>query len=288
MGLKIKQILMGRGPLSLGLAILILFVLALSFYVRYKNENLKPDDKTTTTTTTDSKDKNSKGDNSKDDLENETPPENPPDATISPGESAKVQCGKGRSGTRPVFPRGGFAGNIGRSDQTEIEVSVQTDKGEVVGGLVEWRLYDWGELEIYGCEAIFIAPDSIGTAYSVSATINARIIPETSEPNTSSSGEGGPIFAGFVATTKVTILSGAAPGCYDPAGVAISINSVPTTSNVQIFVDTPRFLGRQYNGRVATVRDGTGDYYVQIYVNGALYGQTNSTVGDCEMATVKF
>lgn len=211
------------------------------------------------------------------------------DAVIVPGESAKVQCGEGRGGNRVVFTRGSFSGNIGRGDQTEIVASVKDTNNQSTGALVAWTLYNWGKLEIDGCKATFIAPDAIGTAYSVSASINAQVVLEPSGPSpVSVGGEGGPIFRGYVATTKVTILSGAKPACHNPAGVAISINSVPTTDNVRINVDTPKFLGREYNARNATVRDGAGDYYVQIFVNGALYGQTNSSVADCQLPTVKF
>ena len=222
----------------------------------------------------------------------ETPTPSPAPITyqeIGPDESVRVQCGEGRTGTRVVFARGSFAGNIGLDGQTEITASVKDTSGEPAGGLVEWKLYYWGKLRIDGCKATFIAPDAIGTAYSVSASINTRVVSETPPPSPSlGTGEGGPIFAGFSSTTKVTILSGTKPTCYDPAGVAISINSVPTTSDVQIRVDTPKFLGRVYNGRNATVRDGAGTYDIQIFVNGALYGKTASNVANCQLPTVKF
>ena len=209
---------------------------------------------------------------------------------IGPDQSVNVRCGEGSGGDRVIFPQGqnGFAANIGRRGQTETKVTVINAKGEPSGGLVNWRLYYWGKLRIDGCKATFIAPDSIGTAYSVSAAINARVVVESPTPAPTSGGEGGPINAGYVATAKITILSGAEPTCYDPAGVAISINSVPTTSNVQIVVDTPRFLGRVHNGRNATVRDGEGTYDIQIFVNNEFYDRTSSTVARCQLPAVKF
>ncbi|MBI2430888.1 MAG: hypothetical protein HYV39_02655 [Candidatus Levybacteria bacterium] len=218
-----------------------------------------------------------------------SPTPKPPDAVIGPSESARVQCGEGSNGTRVVFEDGGFAGNIALGDQTTLTAKVLDEKGQLAGGLVEWRLWYHGRLSIDGCNAIFTAPDSIGTAYSTSADISTRVVSDTTlTPAPTLQGEGGPIFAGFVTTIKVGILSRAKPGCFDPAGVAISINSVSTYRNVQIVVDTPRFLGREYNARVATVRDGPGTYNIQIFVDGALYGDATSQVEKCQLPTVKF
>lgn len=208
---------------------------------------------------------------------------------ISPGGSVRVQCGDGSAGTKVTFNEGGFAGNIGLGGQTDISATVQDERGQPAGGLVEWRLYDRGLLRIDACQATFIAPDSIGTAYSTSATIQARVVSEaTRPPIPTTAGEGGPVFAGFVATTKVTILSGGKPACYDPAGVAVSINSVPTTDSVRIIVDTPKVKRRSYSKRNITVRDGRGSYKIQIFVNGSLYGSETSAVGACQLVTVKF
>lgn len=255
---------------NLGLIVLIVFfLLSVGFYAAYKNDITKP---TPTPTPTPS-----------------STPSQQPDAIIGPGESARVQCGEGNAGTQVTFKEGGFAGNIGLLGQAGITAKVSDEKGQPAGGFVEWKLYDRGTLQIVGCEATFMAPDSIGTAYSTSATINARVVPNTTPtPDPTPRGEGGPIFAGLVTTTKVTILSGAKPTCFDPAGVAISINSVPTTSIVQIRVDTPRVAGRLFNRRNVTVRDGAGTYEINIFVNGALYGSTSSRVAACQLPPVKF
>jgi len=272
--------------LSRTILVILLFFLAANFYTYYKNKAINKNLVLTPTPSLFFKPSPSL-DSSENDLNNDV--QKTYNAVIVPGESAKVQCGEGKEGNRVIFTQGSFSGNIGRGDQTEISISVIDANNQSTGALVEWRLYNWGRLEINGCQATFIAPDSIGTAYSVSASINARAVPESSPPSPiNMGGEGGPIIVGYVATTKVTILSGAKPTCHNPPGVAISINSVPTTDNVQIIVDTPKFLGREYNARNATVRDGVGNYYIQIFVNGALYGQTNSSVANCQLPTVRF
>lgn len=211
---------------------------------------------------------------------------------IGPDESVKVQCGGGNEGKDVVFKgkaRGGFAGNVGFGQKVEIVSEVLDKNQNSSGGLVEWTLYRYGSLAIEGCKAVFTAPDSIGTAFSASAEIVARIPWEFDSANQTVVGEGGPRNAGGFAKTKVTILSGnQSSSCFNPAGVAVSINSVPTTSNVQIVVNTPRFLGKLYAGRNATVRDGEGTYEIQIFVNGGFYGATTSTVRECQLPTVRF
>lgn len=207
---------------------------------------------------------------------------------IGPDESVRVQCGEEANGTRADF-KGSFAGNVGLSQEADIIVRVSDTNGQPAGGLVEWKLYYYGKLRVNGCSATFIAPSGIGTARQVSATITARVVSNNPTPTSASLGEGGPINAGFVATTKINILSsGGGSSCYNPAGVAISVNSPSTFDNVQIVVDTPKFLGRQYNSRVATVRDGVGTYNIEVYLNGNLYGSTSTYVDTCEMATVKY
>lgn len=269
---------------NVGWIIVALFIfLSVGFYSRFKNESIKPILSPTPTSIA------ATGVIPSDLQEEETVPQNQPDAIIVPGESARVQCGEGNTGTRVVFQEGGFAGNVGLGEQATITAKVTDEKGQMAGGLVQWRLYNRGTLQIEACRATFVAPDSIGTAYSTSATINASVVPDTTPTSASTPrGEGGPIFAGYAATTKVGILSGTKPACFDPAGVAISINSVPTTSVVQIRVNTPIVAERVYNGRNATVRDGAGTYEIEIFVDGVLYGTTTSRVQECQLPTVKF
>ena len=213
-------------------------------------------------------------------------PTKQPDAVIAPSESARVQCGEGNAGTQVTFQQD--VANVGLGGNAYITAKVRDKNGQESGGLIEWNLYYRGSLSVDGCNATFIAPDSIGTAYSTSADITARAVPNISHtPFPTSGGEGGPINAGFVATTKVTILSGAPPTCYDPEGVSVSINSVSTTRNVQIVIDTPRVVGRVFNGRVATVRDGPGTYYIEYYVDGDLYDYTTSQVGKCRLEVIR-
>lgn len=211
-------------------------------------------------------------------------PTKQPDAVIAPSGSARVQCGQGNVGTQVTFQQD--VANVGLGQKAFITAQVRDTNGQETGGLVEWRLYYRGKLQIDGCNATFIAPDSIGTAYSTSADITARVVHDVT-PAPTSAGEGGPINAGFVATTKVTILSGAPPTCYDPEGVSVSINSVDTTRNVQIVIDTPRVVNRVFNGRVATVRDGPGTYYIEYYVDGGLYDATTSQVGKCRLEVIR-
>lgn len=275
-----------------GLAYFALFLLICSsLYVVYKNHIVSSDNSFLTTTTDENRRETvNNTDSTSDTLEREVVVlEDEPDAIIGPGESATVQCGDGNMGTRTSFARGSFSGNIGKGDQVEIPVQVLDSSLQPAGGMVRWSLFYWGSLAIKGCTATYTAPDSIGTAYSVSATINTKIDFEPTPIKVDTSvGEGGPTFVGFVTTTKVTILSGATTTCHNPAGVSISINSVPTTSVVQIRVDTPKFLGRVYNGRNTTVKDGPGDYYIQIFVNNNLYDETTSAVAECQLPNVRF
>ena len=206
---------------------------------------------------------------------------------IGPGESAEVQCGEGSDGVQTKW-QGKVPSYTSLNGEADLEVEVADAKGSPANGaLVKWSLYDWGTLSIEGCKATFTAPDSIGLAYSTSATINARAVLPQPSP-TLGAGEGGPIFAGYSTSTRITIYSGGTATCFDPAGVAVSINSVPTTSDVQIVVDTPRVVGRNFFGRIATVRDGEGIYHIQILVDNALYGDTVSQVERCKLSTVKF
>lgn len=258
---------------NIGLIILVVFIfLSVGFYAQYKNEIPKPIPTPSPI-----------------DVDKKVPDVAPVEyIEIGPGESARVHCGEGNIGTQVTFKEGSFAGNIGLGGQADITAKVSDTKGQPAGGLVEWTLFYRGTLHIEGCSATFMAPDSIGTAYSTSANISARVVPNTTPPTPSPAGEGGPRNAGQVASTKVTILSGAKATCFDPAGVAISINSVSTTRNVQIWVDTPRVAGRLYNGRNVTVRDGVGTYVIEIFVDGGLYGNTTSQVSACQLPTVKF
>lgn len=267
---------------KLGLIIFAVFILfSVGSYARYKNVDIKPTPIPTPSSVP--------SPTLSPTLTITPTPQKQPDAIITPGESARVQCGTGNAGTRVTFNEGGFAGNIGLGDQTDITAKVSDDKGQAAGGLVEWKLYYYGKLRVDGCSATFIAPSGIGTARQVSATVTTRVVSNNPTPTSASFGEGGPINAGFVATTKINILSsGGGSSCYNPAGVAISVNSPSTFDNVQIVVDTPKFLGRQYNSRVATVRDGVGTYNIEVYLNGNLYGSTSTYVDTCEMATVKY
>lgn len=273
---------------NIAVIILSVFILlSVGFYSEYKNNDIQP---TPTPTPTSISIPSSTSSPTFNPTPTITPtPQKQPDAIIGPGESAKVPCGDGNGGSRVVFPvaQNGFATNVGRGDQTETTISVIDNNGQPSGGLIEWRLYYWGELSIDGCNATFTAPDSIGTAYSVSATIHAKVVTQTPSQAPTTIGEGGPINAGYVASTKITILSGSSPTCHDPEGVSVSINSVDTTRNVQIVIDTPRFQGRVFNGRNATVRDGEGMYYIQYFVDGALYDETESFVRECRLEVIR-
>lgn len=133
------------------------------------------------------------------------------DAVLSPGESARVQCGEGRNGTNVSFRDKGFGntfgGNINLGDQVDISVDVKDSGGNQAGALVQWTLYRWGTLAIDGCNAIFTAPDSIGSAYQVSADIYAKQIREVTPlptPN-GGGGEGGPVMVSSGAHMSVNI-----------------------------------------------------------------------------------
>ena len=216
-----------------------------------------------------------------------TPTPTPDDSiVIRSGGTARVQCGQGSDGTKVIFFD--HPANVGLGDKVGFSAEVRNVNNELAGGLIEWRLYYRGSLKIKDCTVTFIAPDSIGTAYSTSVDITAKIASAEVSPGPTSGGEGGPRFVVAPTKTSITIIAGGAFTCFDPAGVAVSINSVPTTDAVQIAVDTPRFLDRNFFSRVATVRDGVGTYYIQIFVNGGLYGQTTSQVGECQLSTVKF
>lgn len=266
---------------KLGLIILVFILLSAVFYARYRNDIIQPIP--TPSSTPSATPTNSGGK----EIVDETPP---PDEgiVIGPGESAEVQCGEGNDGVRTQW-KGKGGGYTSLNGQVELMTELlDANLQPAKGALITWRLYDWGSLRINGCNATFTAPDAIGLAYSTSATISARV--ELPRPSpTSGGGEGGPINAGYSTSARITIYKGGAtPTCHDPAGVAISINSVPTTSNVQIRVDTPTVVGRVYNRRNATVRDGAGIYEIQIFVNGALYGETALEVKDCQLPPVKF
>lgn len=270
---------------NLGLIILVVFILlSVGFYAGYKNDVIKPTP--TPTPAPSSTPSATPTDFSEEEI---TPEITPLDegVVIGPGKSAEVQCGEGNDGVRTQW-KGKGAGYTSLNGQVELTAELlDANLQQAKGALIKWSLYDWGTLSIEGCNATFTAPDSIGLAYSSSATISTRVV--TSPLPSPGGGEGGPINVGYSTSTRITIYAGGSkPVCHDPAGVAISINSVTTTSNVQIIVDTPQFLGRVYNGRNFTVRDGPGTYYIQIFVNGAFYGQTNSTVAKCQLPTVKF
>ena len=217
---------------------------------------------------------------------------------IGPGESAEVQCGKGSDGVNPQLDD--IISNLRYTtvggEKRNITVYVM-DKNfkRANGARLSWTFGDWafeGSLNIDGCSAVFTPPSSLGTAYNSNAHFYIKAVLPTPPPSKPvSPGEGGPIFAGYVLEKTILVYdskNGGSTSCYDPAGVAISINSVSTVSNVQIVVDTPKFTGRTYNRRNATVRDGPGTYNIDIYVNGSLYDSTTSQVGQCQLSTVKW
>jgi hypothetical protein len=161
------------------------------------------------------------------------------------------------------------------------------------GTWLRWVFGGPGSLTIDGCTAVY-SVTSIGSAYQTSATIQilsgAAPTPTptaTPEPckgqmcggggagradDPTTGGEGGPVAVFVYKTITVNV--------YDPAnqpqgactlpGIAMSINSVPTTAVVVWFVMTPRtapfFVG--YPGRNVTVVDGDGLYTIQLFVNG--------------------
>lgn len=218
----------------------------------------------------------------------ETPPPPEKGIVIGPGESAEVQCGEGNDGIRTEW-KGKGGGNTTLNGQIELIAKLLDAKLQPAkGALIKWSLYDWGTLRIDRCKATFTAPDSIGMAYSSSATISTRVVTSPPPSPTSGGGEGGPINAGYSSSARITIYAGGSnPTCFDPEGVSVSINSVSTYRNVQIEIDTPRVIGRLFNGRVATVRDGPGTYYINFYVDGVLYDSTTSQVAKCRLETVK-
>ncbi len=215
---------------------------------------------------------------------------------IGPGESAEVDCGVGTGGTEPRLDSSSnlkFT-TIGGEKRTLNVYLVDKDYKRAAGARLKWTFGDWGfegSLEIDGCSATFTPPTSIGTAYNAGAHFYIKAVLPTPPPSKPvSPGEAGPIFAGYTLEQSILVYdsnNGGSTGCYDPAGVAISINSVSTFSNVQIVVNTPRYTGRSYSSRVATVRDGPGTYEIYFYVNGSLYDSTTSQVGECQLATVK-
>ena len=217
---------------------------------------------------------------------------------ISPGESAEVQCGVGSDGVNPQLDRSNSNvkyTTVGGEKRNLTVYILDKDFKRANGARLSWTFGDWafeGSLNIDGCSAVFTPPSSLGTAYNSNAHFYIKAVLPTPPPSKPvSPGEGGPIFAGYVLEKTILVYdskNGGSTSCYDPAGVAISINSVSTVSNVQIVVDTPKFTGRTYNRRNATVRDGPGTYNIDIYVNGSLYDSTTSQVGQCQLSTVKW
>ena len=216
---------------------------------------------------------------------------------ISPGESAEVQCGKGSDGVNPQLDSSSNLKytTVGGGKRTMTVYVLDKDFKRANGARLKWTFGDWGfggSLDIDGCSATFTPPNSLGTAYNTNVHIYVKaVLPAPPPSKPVSPGEGGPTFAGYVLEKSILVYdssNGGSTSCYDPAGVAISINSVSTVSSVQIVVDTPRFTGRTYNGRNATVRDGPGTYYIDIYVNGSLYDSTTSQVGQRQLSTVKW
>lgn len=217
---------------------------------------------------------------------------------ISQGESAEVQCGVGSDGVKPQLDEiiSNLKYTTAGGEKRNMTVYVM-DKNfkRANGARLKWTFGDWGfggSLEIDGCSGIFTPPDTLGTAYNSNAHFYVKaVLPAPPPSKPASPGEGGPIFAGYVLEKSILVYdsnNGGSTSCFDPAGVSISINSVSFSSNVQIVVDTPRFTNRTYNRRSATVQDGPGTYYIDIYVNGSLYDSATSQVGECQLATVKW
>ncbi|MEK7528314.1 MAG: hypothetical protein AAB592_00935 [Patescibacteria group bacterium] len=213
-------------------------------------------------------------------------------AVIGPGESADVQCGSGSDGVSVQFGENSEPGytSIGGSQRNFTVYTANNAGQHASGAKIRWSLSSWkfgGSLSIEGCNATYTPPTSLGTAYSSSADIYMKVAPVAST-TTSTGGEGGPVFAGFL-TKKSVLVYGAmkTDTCHDPAGVSASINSVDTTRDVEIDIETPRAFWTYFD-RNATVRDGPGMYYVNIYVDGLLYGSRSSNVGACQIWTVKY
>lgn len=213
---------------------------------------------------------------------------------IGPGESAEVQCGDGSDGVNPQLDSSSNLKytTVGGGQRTMTVYVLDQNFKRANGARLKWTFAKWafgGSLDIEGCSATFTPPSSLGSAYNSGAHIYVKVVLPTASSKPGSPGEGGPIFAGYVLEESILVYnsSGNSTTCFDPAGVAISINSVSTFSDVQIVVDTPRFTGRRYNGRIATVRDGPGTYEIDFFVDGSLYDSTTSQVAECQLSTVK-
>lgn len=133
------------------------------------------------------------------------------DAVLSPGDSAKVRCGEGNGGTNVSFHDKGFgttfAGNFNLGDQVDLSLDVKDGSGNPAGALVEWRLSRWGTLAIDGCNAVFTAPDSINTAFQVSAEVFASRVREATPVQNpgAGGGEGGPVMVSSGAHMSINI-----------------------------------------------------------------------------------
>lgn len=190
------------------------------------------------------------------------------DAVLSPGQSAKVQCGVGSDGRTVTFTKGNFSGNLNLGDQVTIPISVNG------GATVEWQLQKYGTLQIDGCTGTFIAPDSIGSAYQVSAQITARVYQApTSKPvDNHNSGEGGPLSVSAPPYTTVNIHNRANGKSGGNTGVAYCNHGY--TYNPSTAKCCPNDAPYYYNG-------AHGKYAVGCYMKCPY-------IGDCSEKTIRY